>query len=222
MKKRKSFSISKIMLANSNVSSLARLLEKIYYNNESGFGVAEIEIIDEILSALLIKRNSTFIQEYNISEKTFEKKLIYVFSTVRFYIDFEFNLMYTEGPPTNLLQAKALLRNISELSFEALPLDASPYKIYGTLKSKKIKFQLSEISIENFNYNDGAVGKFIAIISNMRIGVELIKSYKEDISKIAFMFDSYKVYFYSNNTFSIVGNPDDIEQNLKHFKNIIS
>ncbi|MGN6266585.1 MAG: hypothetical protein ACTHM5_12965, partial [Ginsengibacter sp.] len=80
MKKRKSFSINKIMFANTNLSNLSKVLEKINYNEESGYGIFEIEGVDEILSALFIKRNSTYIQQYNLSEQIFEKKSIYIYS----------------------------------------------------------------------------------------------------------------------------------------------
>ncbi len=220
MQKRKSFSISRISL-NSNVSSLLKLLEKIYYNEESGYGVTDIEIVDEILSGSLIKKNPTYIQEYSAVDNRFEKRLIYIYITIRFYIDFEFNLLYVEGALTNLTNSKILLRNIPDLNFEIFPFDTSPFKFYRALKNKKIKFQLCEMNIEKFNYKDGAVGRYLAVISNMNVGTELIKSYQEDISKIAIIFDDYKIYFYNNSTFSIVGESDEIEKNLQHFKNII-
>jgi hypothetical protein len=221
MKKRKSFSINKIGFPNINMSNLSKLLEKINYNEESGYGISEIEEVNEILSALLIKRNSTYIQEYNLSEQIFEKKSIYIYSRIKFYIDFEYNLLYTNGPSTNLFQIISLLRNISGLHFDVSSLEVTPYKIYQLLKNKKIKFQLNELTIEKFNFKDGAIGKYTATISIMSIGIELIKLYKEDISKIVFDLNSYKVYFYNNNTMSVVGNIDEIEENFQNFKNII-
>jgi hypothetical protein len=221
MKKRKSFSINKIGFPNINMSNLSKLLEKINYNEESGYGISEIEEVNEILSALLIKRNSTYIQEYNLSEQIFEKKSIYIYSRIKFYIDFEYNLLYTNGPSTNLFQIISLLRNISGLHFDVSSLEVTPYKIYQLLKNKKIKFQLNELTIEKFNFKDGAIGKYTATISSMSIGIELIKLYKEDISKIVFDLNSYKVYFYNNNTMSVVGNIDEIEENFQNFKNII-
>ena len=221
MKKRKSFSINKIVFPNSNLSNLSKLLEKIIYNEESGYGISEIEEVNEILSALLIKRNSTYIQQYNLSEQIFEKKSIYIYSRIKFYIDFEYNLLYTNGPSTNLFQIISLLRNISGLRFDVSSLEVTPYKIYQLLKIEKIKFQLNELTIEKFNFKDGAIGKYTATISSMSIGIELIKLYKEDLSKIVFDLNSYKVYFYNNNILSIVGNIDEIEQNFQNFKNII-
>src|SRR6185312_5795304 len=147
MKKRKSFSINKIGFPNINMSNLSKLLEKINYNEESGYGISEIEEVNEILSALLIKRNSTYIQQYNLSEQIFEKKSIYIYSRIKFYIDFEYNLLYTNGPSTNLFQIISLLRNISGLHFDVSSLEVTPYKIYQLLKNKKIKFQLNELTI---------------------------------------------------------------------------
>lgn len=221
MKKRKSFTINRISFPHNNVSDLANILRAIKYNDESGYGISEMEVQDEILSALLIKRNATYIQEYNFSKQIFEKKSIYIFSKVRFYIDFEYGLLYTNGPSTNLLLVKTLLRNIQNLDFEVNGVDVSPYKIYQSLKNEKIRFTVSELSIESFNFKDGAIGKYLAVISNLNVGIELIKLYKENISKIVFILENYKVYFYNNNTLSIVGESDEISENLQHFKTII-
>jgi hypothetical protein len=222
MKKRKSFSINRITFGNTNVNELSNFLGKLLYTDESGYGISNLEIVDKLISALLIKRNSTYIQEYNSLTQVFEKKSIFLYSRIFFHIDLEYNLLYTNGPASNLLQVKMVLRNLLNIDFQITGLDLPPFKIYQSLKNKKIKFQLSELSIDRFNFKEGAVGKYLAVISDTNIGVELIKLYRNDISKIVFTFNNYRLLYYNNNIISIIGKAYDIEENLQNFKTIIS
>lgn len=221
MKRRKSFSINRIKISNKTPKEVSKLFAEYPYDDVTGYGLSEIEVEGDLLSAVLIKRNFTYIREYNINKKEFEKKSISIFSEIPFRIDFKNSFLYANNSLANLLQVKAAIRNILNSDFEISGLDKSPYKIYQSLKATKIKFEVTAITIDKFNFKDGAIGKYFAVVSNTNIGIELIKLYKESISKIGFTFKTYQVYFFSNNIFSIIGESDEIEKHLEDFKIII-
>lgn len=220
MKKRKSYSINRLDLPK-DIVDISFILAGFQYDDATGYGITEIEIIGDVLSAVLIKRSFTYVNGFDIIKKEFEKKSISIFSEIRFFIDFEFKMLYTRGVLTNLLQVKSLLRNIFDFEFEISGLEIAPYKIYQALKKSKIKFEIQALTIEKFNYNDGAIGKYFASITDIKIGEELIKLYSDKVFKIVFKLYDYQVFYLNNNTLSIVAEEDEFEEKFQNFKTII-
>lgn len=150
MKKKKSYSINRINLPK-DIVDISLILAGFQYDDAIGYGITDIEIIGDVLSAVLIKRSFTYVKGFDILKKEFEKKSISIFSEIRFFIDFEFKMLYTRGVLTNLLQVKSFLRNIFDFEFEISGLEIAPYKIYQALKKSKTKFEIQALTIEKFN-----------------------------------------------------------------------
>lgn len=170
-----------------------QVFENAPYSEEEGWGFSSVEEDEYILSATLLKRTPTSIQEWNIQQRDFEKKVIYIYTQFSFSIDFRLGLIYVQGTISALNKIKSILRNVLKGAFSYDDITLSSVILSPQFRSNDFQSLLKEISINDFNYKEGIIGKYVAKIHNQENAIEIVDKYFEKISKI-------KIYFYSQNT----------------------
>jgi hypothetical protein len=193
------------------------------YSDERGYGFENIELEENILSATLIKRNATYIHEYDPITREMLKKQIMLFSDIKFQVDFNYDLLCVFGQAVYLTQLKSAMRNVFDFSFSINQTDLSPYKIYLAISEKQIGFEIKSIAIERFVFQNGISGKLIGTVIDNIVASDLINSYKTDVNKVLFQIDfdendSFGLQASNNGALKFFGSDDMFDYHLNFFK----
>jgi len=157
------------------------------YNEDTGFGFYNIGMEDGKVNAKLLKRSNSYVNE--VDTQTFEtsRKQIAVFTSVSFDLDFNLDLITVYGSQTQLNLLKSAFRNLNDFTFEANVPNLSLTDFSVLLERHKVKFSIDQITIKNFNYKDGMVGRFSGEINKQSLVNEIIGQYDKDIIKATFV-----------------------------------
>lgn len=199
-------------------------IEESTYSNEKGFGYTNTEINNSILYSTLIKRTITSIMEYDIAINNFKKIEIPVFDEISFSIDYNKNLLYCFGSSSNLNKIKTAIRNTFNVRFIYNDLKVTPVTIMERIIANSINFEINEVIIKRFEYKKGINGRFVAQISDQKMGKNLIEDYINEIQKISLCViedEEYHLIISSNNTLAIKCEEDDFYSILENIKNKI-
>ena len=227
MKKSKSIVINRLLFAEVvNIEDIYSLFLNSPYLDSKGFGLKNVTVSNNIISAIAIKRSSTLIYDFNLITNEFERKPIFIFSEIQFCIDFTYNLMYVFGATALINTLKSLFRKIFEIKYEINSINLSAYTIYETLIHKRIRIEVKEFNIEKFVYKTGIIGRFSGLVSNNEIGLEIINEYKTDVNKLYLTVHneldrSFGLLISNSGAIGIHCNDDDFNDNLENFKSFI-
>ena len=155
MKKNYNIVVSKFNFDKLSIKDLYMLLNRYEYSNENGFGFRNMAFESKILSATLLKKTQTFINEYNIENDVFERKTIALYKEVDFIINYATNTLSVFGSASNSNKLKSIFRNVfSDLEYLLTNLDLTSFNIYQKLKSNNqfSDYKIEELTIRNFIY----------------------------------------------------------------------
>lgn len=224
MSQRRRFSINEIKKFNFDIDALEANIEGNRYSEHTGLGIINYWLDDKLLSATLLKRVPTFINEYDLKTNQYEKRQINIFQEIIFEIDLTYKLVYTIGSQGNLPIVRSFLRSIFSDRIEFANLDFSPYKAFKLLKTEKIKFKVLEITIQEFEYF-GAVGRFSAAIHEKAVVADLLTKYKEGVEKIVLHVQidgmGFITHVYPNGVFLIVSDDSNHTDYFNSLKKIL-
>ncbi len=201
-----------------------KTLQSLPYSDDVGFGYDNIEELENVVYAILIKRTVTKILEYDSETKEFISREVPIYEEITFSMDFEKRLLYTYGVATNHNRIKSALRNTFDSPFTYAYIDSSPINIMDKITSNIRNYNIDEIAIQRFTHKNGAIGKYIAKITKQDIGKELIKEYLSEIQKISINIyeeDEFQLIISANNSISIKCEEDDFFKILENIKSKI-
>jgi hypothetical protein len=208
-----------------SISNVVDLLGQNSYNEITGFGFSSISLNNHHLEATLLKRTNTFIQEYDVNTSELIKRQISVFSTVRFEIDEELKLLTIFGGSSQLNALMAVLRNIRELEFVSDPIIIDSDDLYQRLNEQGLEPKIKQLTIRNFNYNNGVLGRFSGEVSKQTVAEELMKEYTNNIVKLTFQVtinnEIILVQLHPNGSVKLLCDEGDFEYYLNYLKQII-
>lgn len=205
------------------IKDIFQKMEDSVYSDETGFGYKNLSIDNNIIVATLIKRTYTSILGFSPDSNTFEKIDIPIFDEILFYIDLKKELLYTQGAYSNINKVKSALRNTFDFHLVYSDLKISPTIVMEKLVND-INYEIEEVVIQQFKYQNGIIGKYIVKITNQSNGKELVNKHIDDILKLAINFlgdEEYYIIISSNGSISIKCNEDDLFVILENFKDRI-
>lgn len=165
------------------VSDLTSQLVKQTYSDSTGIGFDEVLFDGEYLSAILFKRTPTFIPQYDIATGKIVDQEIFIFSRIIWGIDTKYSTLEIIGPARN---AKKLLSAISpffDSSIQISPIDLSPNKVLTTLIDHSLFQEIQKLTLNNFQYREGIIGRYEMRVSNSQAAAEIVKMYPKEVSK---------------------------------------
>ena len=201
-------------------------LSKHVYTDKAGFGFNSIIESDNEISASLLKRSPTYVQDYNAVTNEIEKKQIFLFISISFNINFEQKILTVYGSLSNLNILKSVFRNIFDFNYQIELISLNLYSFTEKLYKKDTKYTLQQISIKGFNYDNGMIGRFTGDVTKQSTGLEIINNYKLDIVKITFSIeidneDSIKIQVFPNGSIKFVSDEDNYIFYLNYIKTLI-
>lgn len=216
MKKRTNVIFSHFSCAgNMSAHEACETLQSLPSSDDAGFGYDNIEEVENVAYATLIKRTVTKILEHDSDAKEFAFREVPIFDEMTFCMDFERGLLYTYGVSLNHNKIKSALRNT---------FDSSPINIMDKITSNIRNYNIDEIVIQRFTHKNGAIGKYLAKITKQEIGKDLIKEYISEIQKNSISIyedDEFQLIISSNNSISIKCEEDNFSKILEKIKSRI-
>lgn len=228
MKRVKSLVFNTILFPDiqSDYTNLFETISGIVFSDDSGFGFSNVTLSENILSARVVKRTSTFINDYDNKSNEFLKKQIFVYSDLQFFIDFNFNILYVLGGLSQLNYLKSIFRTILNINIQIAPIDLNAAIFFDLVNKKNIDAQIEQIIINRFNFNNGIVGRFSGHVIDQKTGYDLINEYKTDIVKISFLIklnenECFTLQVLPNGSIKFLSEESEFEYFLNYLKQLI-
>ncbi|RZJ87501.1 MAG: hypothetical protein EOO20_15930 [Chryseobacterium sp.] len=204
---------------------LTALLAAERYEEEKGVGFTKIQGDRTQAEAVLMKRNLTYIQEFDSLSQELIRKQIAVYTSVKFAIDLSLGLLTVFGNQTQLNSVRTMLRNVAGLSYSSEPISLNAAGFNKILMDKGINSRIHQITIRQFNYDNGMVGRFGGDITKQSTAAELLEQYGTGIVKIAFILSVEEqellVQILSNGNIKFLCEEEDFDYYLDYLKQII-
>lgn len=160
------------------------------YSDKNGLGFSNLYLNDNVIEANLIIRTPTSIKVYDPSNGVFTTNVVYLYDEIEIFIDIQLNLIYSTASVCKFNKAKTLLRNSLKPKIVFRNLDLAPAKLLNIFKLLQLRISISDLTIKNFQYKEGAIGRYNVHIDDPNIGNELLKMYSESISKVCIKLES--------------------------------
>lgn len=229
MKRVRSIIFSSFKIDSSESSKSTESTHKIFkdqpYSETSGFGFSRVQSVGKKLEAVLLKRNNTYVQEYDSEHEELIKRQIIVFSTLKFEIDAEIQLLTVYGGNSQLNTLRGVFRNLPQLIFSSDPVELMPENFCKKLKGSGIGFKIQQLTIKNFNYQDGMIGRFSGEISNQEIASDLLQEYASSVVKTTFQItideEIVLIQLLPNGSIKLLCEEDEFEYYLNFLKQLI-
>lgn len=178
------------------------------YTDENGLGFTNLRLEDNVIEAVLIIRTPTSIRVYDPISEIFNTNIVYMYDEVEIFIDTLLHVIYTMAPVTKFNKAKTLLRSSIKTKITYRNLNFSTMKILEIVELLNLNPCISDLTIKNFQYKEGAYGRYIVHVEDPSIGKELINTYKDSVSKVtikleASQFSNFILSTSAQNTFTL-------------------
>ncbi len=211
--------------ASPTLETLLELFRNEPFSDENGFGFSKIRIDSNKVTAVLLKRSNTYLQEYDLKNEELVKKQISFLSTLEFEIDLNLNLLIAYGGSAQLSSLRSVFRNMPVLKYTSDPLNMDHEVFYSKLQLAKMEFKVQQLTIKNFNFQDGMIGRFSGEISNQITAIELLKEYQGNVVKATFQLmidqESTLIQILPNGCLKLLCEEDDFEYTLNYLKQLI-
>lgn len=222
MVKRKTINFCRILFDDKDLDNIWKVFNSHFNIEDCGFVFSNLVNEENIFSGTVIKRSVSNISEYNQITFQFEKRSIFIFTTIEFGFDFERNVLYAFGQANNLNIIKSIIRqlfsnySVSELNYDLMIL-------LQRIKAVNAAFEIEEISINKYSSEAGISGKYIAKVSNSNKGIDLIKRYNTDVYRAVINLepkdiDAFRLIVSNSGQLSIIGDEDYFDDNFNFLK----
>lgn len=188
---------------------------------EQGFQILAVLKNENVYSVDILKRIPTYLFDFDDKSKSLNKKESFLFKQINFQIDLTDYTIKTLGGAINNNDVKLFIkRKLKNLVVSPIEFDIK--FVYDNLTSNDFEVNIKSLSIRNFNYKNGLVGKFSGQIIDKSIVDEIFLNYKSDILKAVFIiaFNSYEfdMQIFPNGAIKILTNSDNQHNTLEDIK----
>lgn len=190
METKQTVSFNRIFGLDLDKESIAHFFESKRYSENAGIGFTYIHIEDDVIVTKVLIRTPSYIQNYNIQENVFEKKIVNIYEEIELLWDFQYGLIYSTSSFVKFSKAKIFLRNCFGPGAILKSVDCSPEKVFEGVISLGWNPFITDLSINNFVYKEGISGRFTIHLDNSKVGNELLSQYYNNISKLTMNIES--------------------------------
>lgn len=208
-----------------SLESIDKLFRGKPYTDDVGLGFSHVRSYEDKLEAILLKRANTYVQEYDNENKELIKKQISVYSSLKFEIDAKSRLLSVYGGNSQLISLRAAFRNLPQLIFSSDPFELKPETFCEKLKASEIDFKIRQLTIKNFNYKNGMIGRFSGEVSDQGMATDLLTEYASSIIKTTFQIaidnEIVLIQLLPNGAIKVLCEEDEFEYYLNFLKQLI-
>lgn len=169
-------------LSKLNIKSVYKNLQNKTYNNDSGLGYKNVEIIASYINATLVRNMPTFILQPEPETNNVIEQEIILINEIDFGLDFKFDLLDIYGSGKNVPKVLSSIFPIMGINVTTSNIILSPFRIIKKI-SEQYDVTVERLVVNNFQLLDGLVGKYDVRIQDKKAASSIIKKFGADISK---------------------------------------
>lgn len=227
---RVSHTVSFIKLESLSVQDLPVLSQALIsasYTEEEGYGFSEINLINEqTLTAKLLKRTPTTIPQFDLNSREFIETQIFIFNEISFAIDLQYQTLNVFGPTKNVPKVRSALFALLPSHVSVSHVQFLPAKLLPQLEGEFDDFNIEHLIVNNFQYGEGIVGKYIIKEAERLPAQAIIKIYAHDVIEISLSlndakFDNFLITISHRGTLKIRCSEDSFTDLLNTVKSIL-
>ena len=226
---RTSISISFSEFTSHNETYFDLVKEKLLltgFDSEQGYGFQDINILGNIISAVLVKRSATFIQQINPTSGQLEENEIFVYARINFNIDFDYRTLDVLGPISNSGKVRSILRTLLKNEVSIASIVLAPHEVVNTFNLLDPVVNINSLTVNNFRHRDGITGRYDMKFSVPELAHEVITSYQHDIVKAQIQVMSspvgeFEATISKNGHLNLVSQNDNLGEVCLYFKSIV-
>ena len=208
---------------NPSISQLISWFQKKMYDDDRGIGFTSITCEDRIIVSHILFRSPSYIQHYNANSGLFEKQVVNIYYELELLYDIDKKMIYTTSSQTKFSKAKTLLRECIEGKITFKNIDFSAKEMYEKVIAMNYNPIVTDLSIKQFRYKEGAIGRYSVHLNDIHLGIELLYEYSESIIRMTLMVQSNKypdfvLSLASQNAFTIKSKEQDLWTILNDIK----
>lgn len=217
--------LSAIELSQEDYERLIDGIENTPYTDERSFGFIPESVEPDHLSANLVFRTATTIQDINKSTQEIESIEQKRTDLIPFCIDYDRGLL---GVFSNKEDTKKLVTRLSSIAnwgISITPLSLNLTPIYEEISSEGYNAEITGLRISDFSINEYTKGSYHLNVFEEHEGQRLLRAYDGDISYITVEFEmnhgTVSVGFYNSGSVRIYSNSAEDDELFGHIKDVI-
>lgn len=156
------------------------------YSDEQGWGYCDVQRIGETVRATLQKRISTSYSVWNEMIKQIERQNFQIVVEIPFELDFQQNLLLTEGTNTQLNRVKQSFRQVFWNEFVYEDIHLMPVDYLSILKVSSMLGAVAELTINDFQYEGCLIGRYVAKPTSQQEILSKMGEYAKNIIRAKF------------------------------------
>lgn len=168
-------------LTSEDLKSYRQSLLSASYDEEEGFGYRRVSLVDEYLSATLVKRTPTFVPFFNMHTGEITNREIFLYSQTEFALDAKFGLLEVFGASKNASKVRAALRSILRRDSRLQATLLAPADIIPKLAHGASSVEIERLTVNRFQYLEGVIGRYEMKIALSHLAHDLLKKYGHDV-----------------------------------------
>ena len=122
-------------------------LIKREYDRESVWGFSNVNLIDSLVSAILLKKVTAYYRVWNDKTGEMERQSYNMIKEIKFCVDFKKSYFMVEGGVSNMNIVKQSFRNMFWNSFIYSSIDKTPYDYLLLFQKDKLLVDIDELTI---------------------------------------------------------------------------
>lgn len=162
------------------------------YSEIDGWGFSDVDVVDDIVSATLLKSITAYYRSWNTETNEMERQSYRMVKEIRFFVDFEKNYLSVEGSNADMNKVKQAFRSQFWNMFTYEPLKLIPFNYLHIFEKDKILTKIEEVTINDFACGNMLLGRYVARLTSISAGPIELEEYKETLIRIKALLSYHK------------------------------
>lgn len=154
------------------------------YSEIDGWGFSDVDIVDDVVSATLLKSITAYYRSWNTETSEMERQSYSMVKEIRFFVDFEKNYLSVEGSNADMNKIKQAFRSQFWNMFTYEPLTLKPFNYLQIFEKDKILTKIEEVTINDFACGSLLFGRYVAKILSISACSKELEEYKANLIRI--------------------------------------
>jgi hypothetical protein len=178
-------SFFRLNCSNKAFDSLKKAVKESKFVEKEEFGIMKFRDLDTYFSGILLVKTPVFLPVFDFSTLSITKKEEnFSYDIIPFCADYQYQLLEVYTSRGKWKKVDAFFSEIGASGIGLIEIDTTMEEMISTIKKRQPEFSITGISLSNFSFVQGVIGKFNAKISNNSVGKKLLSQYPESVSSL--------------------------------------
>jgi hypothetical protein len=173
--------------------SLKKNVKESKFIEKEEFGIMKFRDLDTYFSGILLIKTPVFLPVFDFSTLSITKKEEnYSYEIIPFAADYQYQLLELYTSRSKWKKVDAFFSEIGASGIGVSEIEMTMDDLVNTIKKRQPEFSITGVSLNNFTFVQGIMGKFNARISSNSAGNKLISQFPESVISLEVMLKMEK------------------------------